>query len=109
MISWTDTPLRVVILVQLLAMGIVRAYFGAPGRREPAEASPRDAGEPALLTSTLAVIAVLNFGAIFVYLMSPSLLRCSTFEASEMIRWTCAPQNYSRGDPRTTKIIFCSR
>jgi hypothetical protein len=47
MISWTDARLRVVIIVQLLAMGIVRAYFGAPRRREPAEASPRDAGEPA--------------------------------------------------------------
>jgi hypothetical protein len=74
MISWTDT-LRVVIIVQLLVMGIVRAYFGAPGRRDPAEASPRDASEPTLLTSTLATIAVPNFGAIFAYLMNPSHLR----------------------------------
>jgi hypothetical protein len=22
---------------------------------------------------------------------------------------SCAPQNYSCGDPRTTKIVFCSR
>jgi protein-S-isoprenylcysteine O-methyltransferase Ste14 len=88
MISCTDAPLRVVIIVQLLVMGIVRAYFGAPRRREPAEASPRDAGEPALLTSTLAMIAVLNFGAIFAYLMNPSLVRWSAFEASEIIRCT---------------------
>jgi protein-S-isoprenylcysteine O-methyltransferase Ste14 len=87
MISWMDIPLRVVIIVQLLAMGIVRAYFGAPGRREPVEASPRDAREPAWLTSTIAMIAVLHFGTIFAYLMNPSLLRWSAFEASEIIRW----------------------
>jgi protein-S-isoprenylcysteine O-methyltransferase Ste14 len=33
------------------------------------------------------MIAVLNFGAIFAYLMNPSLVRWSAFEASEIIRW----------------------
>jgi protein-S-isoprenylcysteine O-methyltransferase Ste14 len=87
MITWTDIPLRIVIIVQLFAMGMVRVYFGAPGRKEPAEASPQDVREPAWLTSTLGMIAALHFGAIFAYLMNPSLLRWSAFEASEIIRW----------------------
>jgi len=84
MINWT-TSLRIVIFVQLLAIGIVRTYFGAPSRKEPA-ATDR-AHEPAWLTGTLTVIAVLHFGAILAYLMNPALLRWSAFEASETIRW----------------------
>jgi protein-S-isoprenylcysteine O-methyltransferase Ste14 len=86
MILSTDIPLRLVITAQLLAMGVVRAYFGAPRRKEPAEASADDAREPALLTAALGMIALLHFGAILAYLVNPSLLRWSAFEASETIR-----------------------
>ena len=87
MIIWTDISLRLVITAQLLATGVVRAYFGAPRRKGPPVASPDDAREPPWLTGALATIALLHLGAILAYLVNPSLLRWSTFEASEMIRW----------------------
>lgn len=87
MIGRTDIPLRLIILLQLLAMGVVRAYFGAPGRKEPAGANPGDGSEPAWLTATLAMIALVHFGGILAYLTNPSLLRWSAFEAGEVVRW----------------------
>lgn len=87
MIGRTDIPLRLAILFQLLAMGVVRAYFGAPGHNEPGEASPDDSSEPAWLTATLAMIALVHFGAILTYLTNPSLLQWSAFEAGEVVRW----------------------
>lgn len=87
MIGRTDIPLRLIILLQLLAMGVVRAYFGAPGRKEPAGANPGDGSEPAWLTATLAMIALVHFGGILAYLTNQSLLRWSAFEAGEVVRW----------------------
>jgi protein-S-isoprenylcysteine O-methyltransferase Ste14 len=87
MIGRTDTPLRLTILLQLLAIGAVRAYFGALGHKEPGEANPGDGSEPAWLTATLAMIALVHFGAILAYLTNPSLLRWSAFEAGEVVRW----------------------
>jgi protein-S-isoprenylcysteine O-methyltransferase Ste14 len=86
-ISQIDISLRLVIIAQLLAMGVVRAYFGAPRRKEAAaEAKAGAVSEPLWLIGTVALIALLNFGAIFAYLVNPSLLRWSAFEASEMFR-----------------------
>jgi len=81
----TDIPLRFIITAQLLAMGTVRAYYGAPRPKERAQS--RDAREPLWLTCTIGVFALLNFGAIFAYLVNPSLLRWSAFKASDMTRW----------------------
>jgi protein-S-isoprenylcysteine O-methyltransferase Ste14 len=68
-------------------MGLVRVYFGAPGGKDPGDTSRRGRSEPVWLTSMLAVVAVLHFGAIVSYLVNPSLLRWSAFEVSEPIRW----------------------
>jgi protein-S-isoprenylcysteine O-methyltransferase Ste14 len=84
MINSMDTPIRIVILAQLLVIGIVRVYFGAPRRKEPDAAD--HTGEPAWLTTTLVVIAVLHFGAIVAYLASPSLMRWSSFEVHGTVR-----------------------
>jgi len=87
MINWTDTPLRIVIVAQLLAIGgIVRAYFGAPRRKEPAKTGAGDSSEPAWLTTTLVTVAVLHFGAVLAYLANPSLVRLSAFQAGQTIR-----------------------
>jgi protein-S-isoprenylcysteine O-methyltransferase Ste14 len=81
----TDITLRLIITTQLLAMGAVRAYFGAPRPKERAQT--REAREPVWLTCTIGMIALLNFGAIFAYLANPSLLRWSAFKASDVTRW----------------------
>ena len=81
----TDIPLRLAITAQLLAMGAVRAYYGTPRRKDRAQT--RDAREPVWLTCTIGTIALLNFGAIFAYLVNPSLLRWSAFKASDITRW----------------------
>jgi hypothetical protein len=86
MINWADILLRIVIAAQLLAMGAVRAYFGAPRRKEPAETSADIGTEPAWLTTMLVLIAVLHFGAIVAYLANPSLLEWSAFEAAALVR-----------------------
>jgi protein-S-isoprenylcysteine O-methyltransferase Ste14 len=87
MISGTDISLRLIILLQLLSMGVVRAYFSARSRKEPDKAKLGDRSEPAWLTAALAMIALVHFGAILTYLTNPSLLQWSTFEAGEVVRW----------------------
>ncbi len=87
MFNWDNIALRLVIAAQLLAMGVVRAYFGAPRRKQQADASQDDMREPAWLTATLGLIALLHFGAIVAYLLNPSLLRWSAFEAGNTVRW----------------------
>jgi hypothetical protein len=59
----TDILIRFIIIVQLLTMGAVRAYYGAPRPKERAQT--RDPREPGWLTCTIGMIALLNFGAIF--------------------------------------------
>jgi protein-S-isoprenylcysteine O-methyltransferase Ste14 len=80
-------PFRLLIAAQLLAMGAVRAHFGAPRSEEPAQASAPRPGEPAWLTATLAAIALLHFGAILAYLAHPPLLAWSAFEVGAPARW----------------------
>jgi hypothetical protein len=65
----SDTTIRLIVFAQLLAMGVIRSYFGAPGRKDAAPSGDR--GEPAWLTVTLATIALLHFGAIAAYLINP--------------------------------------
>jgi protein-S-isoprenylcysteine O-methyltransferase Ste14 len=87
MITWADAPLRLIIGAQLVAIGVVRAYFGAPRDKENGEPSARGRSESAWLTGTLAMIALLHFGAILACLADPSLLLWSAFEVGEPIRW----------------------
>ena len=78
---------RLIIVVQLLAMGVVRAYFGALRAAKPADAPPARRAESRWLTVTLGVIALLHFGAILAYLANPRLLRWSAFEVAVPVRW----------------------
>jgi len=87
MIGRIDISSRLIILLQLLSMGAVRAYFSARSRKEPNEAKSDDRSEPAWLTAALAMIALVHFGAIFTYLINPSLLQWSAFQAGEGVRW----------------------
>jgi hypothetical protein len=87
----TDIALRLIIAAQLVAIGVVRAYFGAPHGKEPTKATATGRSEPAWLTAALPMIAVQHFGAILAYLANPSFLQWSTFEASEMIRCMGSP------------------
>jgi protein-S-isoprenylcysteine O-methyltransferase Ste14 len=78
---------RLIIVVQLLAMGVVRAYFGAPRAEQPPDAPAARRAESRWLTVTLGVIALLHFGAILAYLANPRLLRWSGFEVAVPVRW----------------------
>jgi protein-S-isoprenylcysteine O-methyltransferase Ste14 len=82
-----DIPFRLIIAGQMIAMGVVRAYFGAPRGEDSGEASAAPWTEPVWLTATLGVLALLHFGAIFAYLVNPPLLRWSAFEVATPIRW----------------------
>jgi protein-S-isoprenylcysteine O-methyltransferase Ste14 len=82
-----DVLFRLIAAVQLLAMGVVRAYFGAPSTKESPETRPAPRAESAWLTTILGLIALLHFGAIFAYLANPTLLRWSAFEVGTSIRW----------------------
>jgi protein-S-isoprenylcysteine O-methyltransferase Ste14 len=73
--------------LQLIAMGVVRARFGAPRRTEPVQPGQGEGAEPAWLTATLAMVALLHFGAVLAYLTNPSFLRWSAFEAGRLVRW----------------------
>jgi len=78
---------RLIIVTQLLAMGTVRAYFGASRAEKPAEAPVTRRAESRWFTVTLGVIALLHFGAIVAYLANPPLLGWSAFEVAVPIRW----------------------
>jgi protein-S-isoprenylcysteine O-methyltransferase Ste14 len=81
-----DPLFRLIVAVQLLAMGGVRAYFGAPGAKSR-ETSSTPRAESTWLTTFLGLIALLHFGAIFAYLANPTLLRWSAFDVGAPIRW----------------------
>ena len=87
MISRTDISARLIIFLQLLSMGVVRVYLSARSRKESEKTKPGERSEPAWLTATLAMIALLHFAAILTYLANPSLLQWSTFETDEVVRW----------------------
>ncbi len=78
---------RLIIVVQFLAMGLVRAYFGAPRGEMPAEVTPARRAESRWVTVTLGVIALLHFGAILAYLAHPPLLGWGAFEVAVPVRW----------------------
>jgi protein-S-isoprenylcysteine O-methyltransferase Ste14 len=78
---------RLIIIVQLVAMAVIRAYFGAPRARGAAQATAPRRAEPPWLTVTLLAIAVLHFGAILAYLASPPLVGWSAFDVAVPIRW----------------------
>lgn len=65
--------LRLIVAVELLAIGAVRTYFGAHGA-QTSRADPGSRAEPRWLTMILGSIAVLHFGAILAYLAYPPLL-----------------------------------
>lgn len=78
---------RLIMVVQLLAMGVVRAYFGAPPGEMPAEVTAARRAESRWLTVTLGVTALLHFGAILAYLANPPLLGWGAFEVAVPVRW----------------------
>jgi protein-S-isoprenylcysteine O-methyltransferase Ste14 len=83
MIGRDEIPFRMIIAAQLMTMAWVRAHFGAPRGKE----SAAHRAESAWLTATLGILALLNFGAIFAYLVNPQLLRWSGFLVAAPIRW----------------------
>ncbi len=87
MIIQDDIPFRLIITAELLAIGVVRVYFGAPRGKEPAGAAPAQRSESGWLTGALGAIVLLHFGAILAYLTDPGLLRWSAFEVGGPIRW----------------------
>jgi len=87
MIGSDEIPFRMIIAAQLMTMAWVRAYFGAPRGEQSGEASATRRAESGWLTTTLGILALLNFGAIFAYLVNPKLLRWSAFLVPAPIRW----------------------
>jgi protein-S-isoprenylcysteine O-methyltransferase Ste14 len=83
MIGRDEIPFRMIIAAQLMTMAWVRAHFGAPRGKESATRQ----AESAWLTATLGILALLNFSAIFAYLVNPQLLRWSAFLVAAPIRW----------------------
>jgi protein-S-isoprenylcysteine O-methyltransferase Ste14 len=81
-----DIAVRLIIATQLLAMCGVRAYFGAPRAANRSQGSAARRAEPLTLTLTLGLIAMLHFGAILAYLLSPRLLQWSSFALATRIR-----------------------
>lgn len=75
-----DLVFRLIAAAQLLAVAAVRAYFGAPGAKESLKTNLAHRAEPIWLTTFLGLIALLHFGAIFVYLANPIVLRWSSVE-----------------------------
>jgi len=82
-----DTSIRIVIAAQLIALAVVRAYYGAPGAKQSEPMSTAQRSEPAWLTAVLAMIAVLHFGAVLLYLANPWFLQWSAFGATTITRW----------------------
>jgi len=78
---------RLIIVLQLVAMGGVRAYCSAPRSKLAGEPGSRPSAESPWLTAALGLLALLHFGAVFVYLANPPFLDWSAFEAAEPIRW----------------------
>ncbi|HXZ88301.1 MAG TPA: isoprenylcysteine carboxylmethyltransferase family protein [Candidatus Binataceae bacterium] len=87
MMGYGDIPIRLIVAAELVVMGGVRAYYSVSRRKEPAQGGPARRAESAWLTGTLAVLALLHFGAVFAYLANPSLVEWSAFEIEEPIRW----------------------
>jgi protein-S-isoprenylcysteine O-methyltransferase Ste14 len=87
MITRYDISFRLIIAAELLAMGLVRGYFGAPRGKESAEARAGNRAESAWLTATVGVLGLLQLLAVSVYLANPSFLEWSAFEVAEPIRW----------------------
>lgn len=87
MLIHDDVLFRLIVAVQLLAMGSVRVYFGAPGVQKSLETDPAPRAESAWLTIVLGLVALLHFGTILAYLANPALLRWSSFEVGAPIRW----------------------
>jgi len=81
-----DLVFRLIAAAQLLAVAAVRAYFGAPGAKESLKTNLAHRAEPIWLTTFLGLIALLHFGAIFVYLANPIVLRWSSVEIGAPIR-----------------------
>lgn len=83
----TGAVFRLIAASELLAMGAVRAYFGAPRGPSAPAADPPSRAEPGWLTGTLASLAVVHFGAIVTYLADPALLLWSAFDPGAWLRW----------------------
>jgi protein-S-isoprenylcysteine O-methyltransferase Ste14 len=80
-----DTPFRLIIAVELAGMAAVRAYYSF--RRSGSTHERLRSAEATWLTATLGALAVLHFGAVLVYMATPSTLAWSIFRAAEPIRW----------------------
>ena len=82
-----DIPVRIIIAVQLITIATLRSYFGAPRAKRSAVTGTAQRSEPAWLTTILAMMAVLHFGAVLAYLISPSFLQGSAFGSATVTRW----------------------
>jgi protein-S-isoprenylcysteine O-methyltransferase Ste14 len=87
MIAHADVTFRLIVAAQLLALGAVRAHFGAPSAEASTETAPNRRAESMWLTAILGALALLLFGSVIAYLANPLLLRWSAFEVAVPIRW----------------------
>ncbi len=78
---------RLIIAAQLLAMGAVRAYYSGFRREETSQTSSVRRAESAWLSALLAMLAILHFGTVFVYLGNPRLVDWCAFAIADPIRW----------------------
>ncbi len=87
MIGDSDTAFRLIIAAELVAMGGVRDYYFFFRSKESICERLRGAVEASWLTAAMGALALLHFGAVFVYIARPSALGWSAFNLAAPIRW----------------------
>jgi protein-S-isoprenylcysteine O-methyltransferase Ste14 len=87
MIGDNDTPFRLIVAAELVALVGVRAYYSFFRSREPIGERLHGGPEVMWLTATLGILVLLHFGAVLVYIAWPSVLAWSVLSIGEPIRW----------------------
>lgn len=86
MTSSSDIVFRLIVAAELLALFSVRAYYSFL-RRAGTIRALRRGPEAISLTTTLAILALLHFGAVLAYVLWPSVLAWGAVAVAEPIRW----------------------
>jgi len=81
-----DIVFRLIVAAELLALFSVRAYYSFLCCGGTVQALRRGL-EAISLTTTLAILALLHFGAVVAYIVWPSVLAWSALAVAEPIRW----------------------
>jgi protein-S-isoprenylcysteine O-methyltransferase Ste14 len=82
----SDIVFRLIVAAELLVLFGVRAYYSFL-RSTGTERASRGGPESILLTVTLAILALLHFGALLAYIVWPSVLAWSAVAVAEPLRW----------------------